>query len=413
MTANRVPYAKTLHPTRRSVLAGAAAATVVAAQGLSFSAAAAPGSKRLVVVLLRGGMDGLALVPPYGDGDYEKMRGALALPSANTDGGILDLDGFFGLHPAAEGLLRFWAAGELAIAPAAATDYRGASHFAAQDALETGRAGGGTDTGWLNRAVSALTGGTGGGVAVSDTLPLILRGPGAAQQAAPPTRPYRSPGFFRQVQLLYGDDTLFSSMVVQGERDRQRTTDTVTEEDVQSGRGADRAQYLSTTAAMAGKMLAAEDGPRIAVLQASGWDTHWNQGAMEGRLARGFSGLASGLSVLAGALGPAWKETVVLVVSEFGRTVKPNVHGGTDHGRAVAALVLGGAVAGGKILGTWPGLAEGKLDESGGIMASVDTRSLIKTALTQHLGLNGNTVGSTILPGAAQVPAIPGLVRNG
>lgn len=399
---------------RRNVLAGAAAATVVAAQGLSFSAAAAPGNKRLVVVLLRGGMDGLALVPPYGDGDYEKMRGGLALPRANTDGGILDLDGFYGLHPAAEGLLRFWAAGELAIAPAAAIGYRGASHFDAQDALETGQTGGGHGTGWLNRTVSAMTGSAGGGgVTVSDTLPLILQGPGAAQQATPPPRPYRSPGFFRQVQLLYGDDPLFSTMVVQGERDRQRTTDTVTEEDVQSDRGANRAQYLSTTAAMAGKMLAAEDGPRIAVLEASGWDTHWNQGGMEGRLARSFSGLASGLSVLAGALGPVWKDTIVLVASEFGRTVKPNAHGGTDHGFATTALLLGGAVAGGKILGTWPGLAEGKLDDSGGIKASLDTRSLIKTALIQHLGLNGNTVGSTILPGTAKASAIPGLIRSG
>ncbi|WP_425406067.1 DUF1501 domain-containing protein [Hwanghaeella sp.] len=399
-----------LHPNRRNVLAGGAAAAIVASQGLTFSVAAAPGNKRLVVVLLRGGLDGLALIPPFGDSNYAALRGDLALPRANTDGGVLDLDGFFGLHPAAESLLPFWAAGELAIAPAIATDYRGTSHFAAQDALETGSAGGGT-TGWLNRAVAALNGNGAQGVAVSDDLPLILQGPGAARAATPPPRPHRNPGFFRQVQLLYGDDTLFSSMIVQGERERQRTTETVTEEDVQSGRGADRAQFLPTSAALAGKMLAAEDGPRIAVLEASGWDTHWKQGGMEGRLARSFAGLASGLAVLAGALGPAWKDTVVVVASEFGRTVKPNVHGGTDHGLATVSMILGGAVAGGKAIGKWPGLSEGKLDGSGGLPASLDTRSLFKTVLVQHMGINGNAVSSTILPGSGSVPAIPNLIR--
>ena len=147
------------------------------------------------------------------------------------------------------------------------------------------------------------------------------------------------------------------------------------------------------------------------MLEASGWDTHWDQGGMDGRLARSFSGLASGLSVLAGALGPAWKETVVIVASEFGRTVKPNVHRGTDHGLATTAMILGGAVAGGKILGEWPGLAEGKRHESGGIRPSFDTRSLFKTALVRHLGLNGNAVASSVLPGTASVPVVPGLIR--
>ena len=406
MTGNTIPT-----PNRRTILAGAAAAAVIAAQGVTFSVAAAPGNKRLVVVLLRGGLDGLALFPPFGDSNYAKKRGALALPRANTDGGVLDLDGSFGLHPAAEDLLPFWAAGELAIAPAAATDYRGASHFAAQDALEIGSAGSGAKTGWLNRAVDALGGSTGKGIAVSDSVPLILQGPGEVTAATPPMRPYRTPGFFRQVQLLYGDDTLFSNMIVQGERDRQRTTDTVTEEDVQSSRGADRAQFLPIAGAMAGKLLAAEDGPRIAVLEAYGWDTHWDQGSMDGHLARSFSGLASGLSVLAGALGPAWKDTVVVVASEFGRTVKPNTHGGTDHGLATSAILLGGAVAGGKMVGQWPGLSDGKLHESGGVAPSFDTRSLFKTALIHHMGISGNTVASTILPGTASVPGIPGLIR--
>lgn len=399
-----------LAPNRRNVLTGAVAATIVTAQGIGFSVAAAPGKKRFVVVLLRGGLDGLALIPPYGDGAYASARGTLALPPANTDGGILDLDEYFGLHPAAEDLLPFWAAGELAIAPAAAIDYRGGSHFAAQDALETGSAGGGIETGWLNRAIGAMAGSP-GGVTVADAVPLILRGPGPATQTTPPPRPHRNPGFLRQVQLLYGDDTLFSSMAVQGQRDRDRTTDTVTEEDALSGRGADRAQYLSTTAAMAGKLLAAEDGPRVAVLETSGWDTHWTQGAMQGRLARSFSGLASGLSVLAQALGPAWKDTVVLVVSEFGRTVTPNVHGGTDHGHATTALLLGGAVAGGRTIGGKPELTGGKLHDTGGIAATVDTRSLIKSVLVQHLGIRGNAVSSSILPESSNVPVLPDIIR--
>ncbi len=399
--------AKTGGVSRRTALTQLSAFTVLVSQGVTLSAAAAPGNKRLAVVLLRGGMDGLALTPPYGDKNYETVRGDLALKPANRTGGMLDLDGFFGLHPAAEGLMPFWTAGEMAVIPAAWTGYKGRSHFAAQDALETGRPNGGDGTGWLNRALSAMGG---GGVAASPQLPLILRGPAQATTLGDDRIPYQTPGFFRKVQLLYGDDTLFGQMLVQGIRAREQIGAILSEEDMKSGRSARRAQNLVQAGAATGKLLASEDGPRVAVLEASGWDTHQNQGVEDGVLARRFAGLADGLAALAEELGPHWKQTAVLVMTEFGRTAKPNGTGGTDHGAAGTALLLGGGVKGGAIVGKWPGLAPEALVDGRDLAPSVDLRGVIKSVLTGHMGISASAVGSRVLPGSGSVPALPGLI---
>jgi len=400
--------AKTGGVSRRTALAQLSAFTVLASQGVTLSAAAAPGDKRLVVVLLRGGMDGLALVPPYGDKNYETVRGELALIPANRTGGILDLNGFFGLHPAAEALMPFWTAGEMAVIPAAWSGYEGRSHFAAQDALETGRPrGGGDGTGWLNRALSAMNGSA---VAAAPQLPLILRGPAQAVTLGDDRVPYQDPGFFRRVQLLYGDDTLFSQMLVQGVRAREQIGAILSEEDLKSGRSARRAQHLTLAGGAAGKLLASDDGPRVAVLEASGWDTHQNQGVEEGVLARRFAGLADGLAALAEALGPRWKQTAVLVMTEFGRTARPNGTGGTDHGTAGAALLLGGAVKGGSIVGKWPGLAPDALADGRDLAPSVDLRGVIKSVLAGHMGLSASALNSRVLPGSGSVSALPGLI---
>lgn len=393
---------------RRTVLGAGAAFTVLASQGVTLSVAAAPGDNRLVVVLLRGGMDGLALIPPYGDKNYTTIRGDLALKPANVTGGVLDLDGFFGLHPAAEALMPFWTSGDLAVIPAAWAGHKGRSHFAAQDTLETGGARGAAgNTGWLNRALGAMNG---GGVAASSHLPLILRGPAQASTLGSDRVPYQDAGFFRKVQLLYGDDPLLSSMLVQGLRAREQIGALLSEEDLKSGRSARRAQHLSRTATVAGKLLSSPDGPAVAVLEASGWDTHQNQGTEDGVLARRFSGLSDGLVALKSELGPQWKKTVVLVMTEFGRTVRPNGTGGTDHGTAGAALVLGGAVSGGRIIGKWPGLAEGALVDGRDLKPSVDLRGVAKSILTQHLGITAAAVNGRVFPGSGSAAAIPGLI---
>ena len=391
---------------RRAVLAGIPAVTVLAANGVTLSAVAAPGEARLVVILLRGGMDGLALIPPYGDKSYAAQRGDLALLPANRVGGVLDLDGFFGLHPAAEALLPFWTAGELSVIPAAWSGYDGRSHFAAQDALETGRPGGG-DTGWLNRAVATMSGTA---VAAGERLPLILRGPASATTFGRHALPHKSPGFFKRVELLYGDDTLFSSMLVQGLRARSQIGSILSEEDLNSGRSAGRAQGLALAAGAAGKLLASEDGPRVAVLEASGWDTHINQGAADGVLARRIAGLSDGIAALAAELGPQWKNTVVLAMTEFGRTVRPNGSGGTDHGTAGAALLIGGAVKGGTVIGKWPGLAAGALKDDRDLAPTVDLRAIVKSVLNGHMKIPAAALNRTVLPDAGSVAPLPGLL---
>ena len=402
MTVKRTPP----QISRRSVLAALPAFTVFAANGITVSALAAPGDKRLAVVLLRGGMDGLALLPPYGDKNYKAARGDLALVPANRPGGVLDLDGFFGLHPAAEALMPFWTRGQMAVVPAAWSGYRGRSHFAAQDALESGAPGGG-ETGWLNRALGVANGAA---VAAGDRLPLILRGPANAATFGPSRIPHRAPGFYKRVELLYGDDTLFSSMLVQGIRTRSQIGAILSEEDMKSGRSASRAQGLVLGASAAAKLLASDDGPRVAVLEASGWDTHVNQGAADGMLARRFSGLADAIAALADGLGPAWDKTAVLVMTEFGRTVAPNGTGGTDHGTAGAALLVGGAVKGGTIVGKWPGLAPDQLKDGRDLAPAVDLRAVAKTVLARHMGLPAGALDRTVFPGSGSIAPLPGLI---
>lgn len=397
---------------RRQVLTGIGAGVgTLASGGLNLSLAAGAGDSRFVLVILRGGMDGIALVPPYGDSAYAATRSALAMPPPSEDDGVLDLDGFHGLHPAASALLPFWQRQELAVFPASATPYRGRSHFDAQDTLENGSSSpNGSKTGWLNRALGLMDKDTAAAVAVTQRMPLVLFGPNAASTWPSNRLPEPVTGFFEKVALLYANDLVFAPLLAEGLRQRETLASRLSEEDRLSGKGAWRPQDLEHIASIAARSLRSDKGARIAVLEAGGWDTHQNQGAVQGTLARRFSGLAGALSALAVELGPVWSKTVVTVVSEFGRSAVPNGTRGTDHGTGGAVLVLGGAVAGGRIIGDWPGMGSAELLDGTDLAPFTDTRAVFAGVLGGHLGIGPAGIQDTVFPGSGVTP-VTGLIR--
>lgn len=417
---------------RRRLLQGSAALLTIAHPGLSF--ARTGGDQRLVLIILRGGMDGLAAVPPYGDRDYRGLRGALALPDPASDGGILDLDGFFGLHPALAPLLPGYRAGELAVLHAAATPYRDRSHFDAQDLLENGTTvPHGMATGWLNRAVGALADSYGHGdrrlgLAIGQGVPLVLRGPAGVTAWAPSPLREADEDFLARVGQLYQGDPLLADALAAGiasahmaAHDAPATEDDMAPTEAPNGdkrdggqRGGGQRGARLTPALMgemAGRLLADPDGPRVATLDLGGWDTHVAQGTVAGRLGGALGALATTLSALQTALGADWRRTAVAVVTEFGRTARPNGTGGTDHGTATAAFLAGGAIQGGRVIHDWPGLADGRLYQGRDLAPTLDLRAAMKTLLHQHLGLSLATIEENVFPGSAGVAPLPDLIR--
>jgi uncharacterized protein (DUF1501 family) len=385
---------------------GAVAASV---PGISF--AKASGESRLVMIVLRGAVDGLALVAPYGDSKYQSVRGELAMQPPGHDGGLLKLDGMFGLHPSMQSTYKLYQDSQLLPVHAVASPYRERSHFDGQDVLETGvtRSGDKRD-GWLNRALEPLGGGLGdeSAIALSQNTPLILRGDNSVTSWAPSKLPDADDDTLRRIASLYSTDAFFSMRLEQA----------LASQEVAGGmdgmngqmRPNDRAQSKAMARAAA-RFLRAPDGPRIAVLEAGGWDTHANQGAETGGLANKFSALDEGISELKKELGPVWNNTVVMVVTEFGRTVKVNGTRGTDHGTATAALLLGGAVDGGKVMADWPGLSTKNLYEGRDLFPTMDVRSLFKGVLQEHFLLADDFVERVVFPDSSGVRPARGVIR--
>ncbi len=390
------------------LLAGSGAVAVLGLPGAVF--AAAPGERRLVVVLLRGALDGLAAVAPLADPHYAATRGALALAPPGAPDGCLALDATFALHPALAPLSPYWQRGELAVVHAAGNGYRTRSHFDAQDLMETGlSAKTRTSDGWLNRALALLARGERRlGLAVGGAVPLILRGPVPVASWEPPGGLHQaSPEFLAALAPLYRSDALLGPALAGGLK-AQNFSAAVLGGGMAGGRGFGPKNFAPLAEA-AGKLLAAEDGPRIAVLEMGGWDTHVNQGAGAGRLAQNLAGYADGLDALAKAMGPAWKTTALVAVTEFGRTVAVNGNNGTDHGTASAMLILGGAIRGGRVHGDWPGLA--RLQDDRDLRVATDSRRVMKALLRDHLGLDLGDIDRRVFPDAAGLKPLDGLVR--
>ena len=362
--------------------------------------AAGGGDQRFVLVILRGAMDGLAAVPAYGDGDYGSKRGSLALPGPGSMGGILELDALFGLHPAFKNFHALYQDHELLVAHAVATPYRSRSHFDGQKLLENGTTDPlGADDGWLNRALAALPRNTSEdeAMALAQAIPLVLYGKQPASSWAPSVFPDLDALTIERLTQLYEPDPFFSGQLQEALEVRKMAGNLADKDMRGMGSPGSLAQLPTMVQAAAG-FLTDPVGPRIAVLQIGGWDTHANQGASNGYLANQFKALDDAVGLLKEHMKEAWKKTAVVIVSEFGRTVAVNGTRGTDHGTGSAAFVLGGAVKGGRVLADWPGLSTGQLFQGRDLNPTLDMRSLFKTVLHKHLHVPEGALEKTVFP---------------
>lgn len=366
--------------TRRMAL-GAGLATL-AIPSLAFGVAS---QKRLVVVVLRGGMDGIAAVAPIGDPAYRGVRGDLALTQT------LPLNTTFGMHPRLATLHESYRVGECAIIHATSTPYRERSHFDAQNVLEAGtvRAFSATD-GWLNRALGARAAGTAlGAVAIGTGVPLALRGAAPATSWAPSLLPDPNADLVTRTRVLYAQDAALARALADAQA-------------IHAAAGAGQAggQFAQQMAAAA-RFLAQPDGPRVAMLELAGWDTHATQAQPAGALARNLRQLDAGVAALAEGLGVHWARTVIVIASEFGRTVAVNGTLGTDHGSGGAVFVAGGAVRGGRVLADWPGLAMSQRYQGRDLAATLDLRALLKGLLHDHLEVPSAALDTQVFPDSA------------
>ena len=375
--------------------------------GLAF--ANAQTDARLVLVVLRGAVDGLALAAPYGDSDYRDVRGELALARPGSSNGLLDLDGFFGLHPSLTGVHQHFVDGKATVVHAIASPYRARSHFDGQDLLESGgNKVGGLRNGWLNRALAPIASDHEIAIALAQNTPLILRGDNSVTSWAPSRLPDADDSTIGRLQRLYADDAFFATRLEQA-LNSQEIAEGMTGSSRRRGNDARQFEELMTSAA---RFLVAPDGPRIAVVELGGWDTHANQGAESGALANRFAALDTGIENLRTGLGSAWDDTAIAVVTEFGRTVHVNGTRGTDHGTATAALLLGGAVRGGQVLADWPGLGTKDLYAGRDLQPTTDLRSLFKGVLEQHLAIDAGFVEETVFPDSKSARPLENLIRS-
>ena len=378
--------------------------------GLAFSATST-GERRLVFFFLRGGMDGLSAVPPYGDPHYAPRRGALAVGAPGTPGGALDLDGHFGLSPNLAEMHNLYAARELAVLHAVATPYRERSHFDAQNLLENGTAKPfGRETGWLNAALASAggTGSTTGGFALGQSIPLVMRGPAQVGSWSPSRLPVPEADLLERLAELYRGDVLLGRSFTAA-REAQSMMEG---RDASGGMGGGMGggmQPVVELARAAGEILGKREGPRVASIDFGGWDTHINQLGEYSQLTRSLRLLDRSVATLKTALGPAWRHTAVLIVTEFGRAVAANGSSGTDHGTAGAAFVAGGAVRGGRVVADWPGLAEGRLHEGRDLRPTLDLRALFKAALAAQLGVAESALETQVFPDSRAVRPLEGL----
>jgi uncharacterized protein (DUF1501 family) len=375
---------------------------------------------RFVLVIMRGALDGLAAVPPYGDRDYAALRGEFALRAPGAPGGALPLDGFFGLHPSLAFLQQCYSARELTVLHALASPYRERSHFDGQDVLENGSPRPhGLQTGWLNRALIAVPGvrHAEAGVALGQNVPLVMRGPAAVTSWSPSKLAVLDEDTLARITDLYAPDSLLSQRLADALAANAIAAEDRGEGTMASGSGAaapapaGNARYAEIVRAAAG-FLRQDDGPRVAVFDTSGWDTHANEGGAQGQLAGRLAALDAGLAVLKQELGPAWKDTAVLLVTEFGRTAAINGTRGTDHGTATAAFLAGGAVAGGRVVADWPGLSTRALYQGRDLSPTLDLRSVLKGLLAEHLSVPPRVLEQTVFPDSAAAKPLKGLMRS-
>jgi uncharacterized protein (DUF1501 family) len=369
--------------------------------------------RKFVFVILRGAMDGLAAVAPYGDPDYAGLRGPLALQPPGGATGVLPLTQGFGLHPRLPFLHSLWRDQRLAIMHAAGTPYRDRSHFDGQDVLESGgsRVFALAD-GWLNRALGIPSAGKRReAVAVAKTIPLVLRGSVPVKSWSPSNIATAADDTVSRLMDLYAGDALLGPALAQAVETSTIVGKGTAANGMPTGQAYGIGANLQLAQAVA-RLLATPGGPAAAVFAIDGWDTHANQGAATGQIASRLANLDEVLKSLKDGLGQTWNKTVVVVATEFGRTVAVNGTNGTDHGQGSVALVLGGAVKGGRMIGDWPTLARGRLYEGRDLAPVNDLRGLFSAVLSQHWGIERAALDSRVFPEARGLPLHAGLIAG-
>jgi uncharacterized protein (DUF1501 family) len=368
------------------------------------------GSSRFVVVILRGALDGLAAVPPYADPNYAPLRRELAIAAPGAPDGALRLDNAFGLHPSLAFLHERYLGGELIVFDAVASPYRDRSHFDGQNVLENGLTKPvGSADGWLNRALAALPGAAGErAVAISQNVPLILRGEVPVTSKSPQSLPEVDEELLTRLADLYSKDEWLAARLSEAVQTDKLSGDM---EASMAGSKTRAPGQIAAVARMAATLMRSEGGPEVAVIEAGGWDTHANQGGAKGTLAQRLAGLDGGLRGLSEELGSLWPQTAVLVVTEFGRTAAVNGTRGTDHGTAGCAFLLGGAVQGGRVIADWPGLARAQLLDNRDLRPTLDLRRVLKGVLDEHLHVDARALAGRIFPDSNGARPLSGLIR--
>jgi uncharacterized protein (DUF1501 family) len=372
---------------------------------------------RFLTIVLRGALDGLAAVAPVGDPDWVALRGDNAL-TLDGKAPAAKLDDFFALHPGMPNLHRMFAANEAIIVHACATPYRERSHFDGQDLLESGLAKPAvSDSGWLNRALAGLA--PGGRVdskgrkvfAVGPVTPLVVRGPAPVLSWSPQrVLPASADTGQRLLDLYRHTDPKFANVLEEGSK--VAAIEQLGDMNQKPG-GPGPAQiraYFAEVTGTAAKFLAQPDGPRVGALALDGWDTHYNEGIAQGRLSQLLGALDDALGAIQTNMGPAWHDTVVVLVTEFGRTAHINGTDGTDHGTATVALLAGGALKGGRVVADWPGLKEADLYEKRDLKPTTDLRAVLKGLLKDHLRAEDRVLAESVFPGSADVKPMTGLL---
>ena len=351
--------------------------------------------KRLIVIFLRGAVDGLNVVIPHWESAYYDARPQIAIAPPNEANGALDLDGRFGLHPALTSLMPLWKQGSLAFVHACGSPDETRSHFDAQDYMESGTPGvKKTADGWMNRLLGVLPNSSPvQALNIGETIPRILSGRMAvaslptgkvADRPLPLDRPQMAAAFDR----LYSGNDAISKAYQEGRAARQELLANLAQEMKQANNGAPAPSGFAADAQQLARLMTKDPSIELAFMALGGWDTHVNEGGSKGQLAKNLKSLGDGLAAFAQGLGNVYSDTAIVVMSEFGRTVAENGNGGTDHGHGNVMWLLGGAIKGAKVYGNWPGLSQSQLYQSRDLAVTTDFRDVIAAVLRRHMQLN-------------------------
>jgi uncharacterized protein (DUF1501 family) len=386
------------------------------ARGATLAESADKARQRLIVIFQRGAVDGLSVVVPYRDDGYYQARKSIAINPPGQPGAVLDLDGHFGAHPSLASVMPLWRNKSLAFVHACGSPDPTRSHFDAQIFMETGTPGrSATPDGWMNRLLEQIPGPHSAtqAIAFGSNVPRILTGKLAVANVATGKgagKPLAidQPDINAAFAKLYGGSDAMSRTFQESQESRRQVMADLSDEMVAADNGAPLPDGFPGDAARLAKMMRQDSSIQLAFLALGGWDTHVNQGNAQGQLAGRLKPLADGLAVLANGLGPSYADTVIVVMSEFGRTVHENGNGGTDHGHGNVMWVMGGKVAGGQVYGDWPTLSTASLYQGRDVAVTTDFRAVLEPVLSRHMGMTDRTLND-VFPGS--FPAAAGMGR--